>query len=176
MAYGDLNTHRKASSWRKKNQILAISDEEGNISGAFTDIQNAFISHYQNLWQEDWAWGPLEADLSEPSITELEALQLTRPVEEAEIFKAMRSLPLGKAPGIDGVGASFYRAYWSIIKKEVIEAVQRFFSLSFMPPSWKKTIIALIPKNDSPSLVTDYRPISLCSFTYKLCTKINNGE
>lgn len=77
---------------------------------------------------------------------------------------------IGRAPGIDGCGASFFRAYWGIIKKEVIGPVKRFFSRSFM-----RTLLIFIPKSDNPVGVSDYRPISLCGFLYKICAKLLVG-
>lgn len=54
---------------------------------------------------------------------------------------------------------------------------QGLSSCSFLarscPKSWKRTLITLIPKTQVPCKVTDYRPISFCTFIYKkICTKI----
>lgn len=97
---------------------------------------------------------------------------LSRPVSDEEIWEAISSLPSKKAPGIDGFSASFYRAYWDIMKFQVIAVVRDFFVSGHMPASWKRTLICLIPKSSSAARGKDFRPISLCTFPYKICTKI----
>ena len=41
-----------------------------------------------------------------------------------------------------------------------------------IPVVFNSTFIALIPKSDFPSTFHDFRPISLCNFSYKVIGKI----
>ncbi|XP_020889489.1 uncharacterized protein LOC110230528 isoform X3 [Arabidopsis lyrata subsp. lyrata] len=44
--------------------------------------------------------------------------QLTKPVSEEEIFKALSAMNVDKAPGPDGFNAGFYKYHWNTIKSE----------------------------------------------------------
>lgn len=71
----------------------------------------------------------------------------TREFTDDEIEGVVRSLPLDKAPGPDGLPALFYKHYWSSCKKDVIAAVKHVFRHNrYAPPQWKATFITLIPK------------------------------
>lgn len=58
---------------------------------------------------------------------------LTREVTDREIEHTLRLLNSDKAPGPDGFPASFFKAYWPIIRKEVCDGIRSFFQSGQMP-------------------------------------------
>ncbi|KAK4394248.1 LINE-1 retrotransposable element O protein [Sesamum angolense] len=66
--------------------------------------------------------------------------------------------------------------FWRQKATYVLIAVQDFFCCTPMPKNFKATSIALIPKVLNPSVWTDYRPISLCNVSNKICSKIMNDR
>jgi len=54
----------------------------------------------------------------------------------------------------------------------VSDAVIDILNRRPLPDSLNHTHVALIPKVKTPKSVTDFRPISLCNFLYKLVTKV----
>lgn len=66
----------------------------------------------------------------------------------------------------------FYKQYWSIVGRNMIQAVQSFFHSSSMLFEVNCSFIVLIPKNNASSSVNHYRPISLCNTIYKIIAKI----
>lgn len=161
-----------ASGRRKTNWIKSIRQEDGSETHSLDHIQELFLQYYSRF--DDNA-SPPPASLSllpGPRLSEEMASSLTPEITDDEIEVAVRNLPMGKAPGFDGLGASFYRNFWSIIKTEVCSAIKYCFISAFFPDSWKNTIICLTPKVEGPATVKDYRPISLCSFLYKICAKM----
>jgi hypothetical protein len=66
----------------------------------------------------------------------------------------------------------FYKSYWPIVKSCVISSVQPFFRDGDMLKEFNHTNIAFIPMVDNPSLVNQFRSISLTNFNYNIISKI----
>nr|GFA97345.1 RNA-directed DNA polymerase, eukaryota, reverse transcriptase zinc-binding domain protein [Tanacetum cinerariifolium] len=75
-------------------------------------------------------------------------------------------------PGPDGFTAAFFKDTWDMIGVDVIKAVKEFFTNGRLLKELNHTIIALIPKVNTPARVTDYRPISCCNVLFKCISKI----
>ncbi|KAI5352871.1 hypothetical protein L3X38_005763 [Prunus dulcis] len=89
-----------------------------------------------------------------------------------EIKEAAFQLGASKGPGPDGFSRIFYHNYWEIIREDLCEMVKAFFHGQFSVHCLNMTEIALIPKVPNPEAVTQFRPIALCTFTYKIISKI----
>ncbi|WVZ61528.1 hypothetical protein U9M48_011389 [Paspalum notatum var. saurae] len=92
---------------------------------------------------------------------------------EEEIWNVIRELPAEKAPGPDGFTGMFYKVAWPIIKADVINALNAFWSLDnrslFLI---NDALLVLLRKKPSPKEIKDYRPISLVHSFSKLVTKV----
>ena len=78
-----------------------------------------------------------------------------------------------KSTGPDGFATCFYQKAWDIVWKEVCEAVHDFLNGGLFNARINETYIALIPKINNPTHITDFRPISLCNVLYKFVTPPN---
>ena len=97
---------------------------------------------------------------------------LCKEVTEAEIQRAVKQLGPLKAPGKDGFPGFFFRKYWDIVGVQVSSAVKEFFTSMIMPSSLNTTQVVLIPKVPNLEDLSQFRPISLCSFVYRIISKI----
>lgn len=66
----------------------------------------------------------------------------------------------------------FYHNYWEIIGEDLCKMVKDFFQGDSSVHCLNMTEIALIAKVPNPETVTQFRPIALCNFTYKIISKI----
>ncbi|KAL0299106.1 UNVERIFIED_CONTAM: hypothetical protein Sradi_6570400 [Sesamum radiatum] len=89
-----------------------------------------------------------------------------------EVREAVFSIDPDSVAGPDGFGAVFFHICWEIIAEDVFCAVTEFFRGEKMPKGFTATTISLIPKTASPTCWSEYRPISLCNVTNKICTKL----
>lgn len=172
---GDQNTtffHTVASSRRRSNHVNSMKDGELTTSVP-KRINDIIFEFFSNKWQgssislDDW---PAFDHL--PNIGELFGESLMAEVTNEEIFKTLCSMNLNRAPGLDGITTSFFKAFWPIVGLHVCNAIKFFFANGSMFPEWKKTAVILIPKSDNPDCPEKLRPISLCQSTYKIIAKI----
>ncbi|XP_071718074.1 uncharacterized protein [Rutidosis leptorrhynchoides] len=101
-----------------------------------------------------------------------EANFLEREVNDAEIKRAVWDCGSSKAPGPDGISFRFIKQFWDIFQFDICRDIPSFFANYSMPCDAKSAFISLIPKVKNPVLITDFGPISLVGFFYKIVTKI----
>ncbi|KAL0416809.1 UNVERIFIED_CONTAM: hypothetical protein Slati_3512800 [Sesamum latifolium] len=89
-----------------------------------------------------------------------------------EVREIVFSIEPESVAGPDGFGAFFYHTCWDFMSDDVFGAVTEFFWGVALPKTFTATTISLIPKTDFPASWSEYRPISLCNVTNKICTKL----
>lgn len=88
---------------------------------------------YQQMRASDDGTGDIASYLDGPKLSNAEVETLIRPVTDED--KVVRSLATGKALGPNDFLATFYRAYWPIIRREVLNAIHFLFNNTCMPGS-----------------------------------------
>ena len=92
--------------------------------------------------------------------------------QEWEVETALKQMIPMKAPGPEGLPPLFYQHVWPTVDGDVTSSILSWPNTSTLPSLVNHTFITLIPKVDSPELVTDFRPISLCNALYKVFSKV----
>ncbi|XP_042491335.1 uncharacterized protein LOC122071118 [Macadamia integrifolia] len=105
-------------------------------------------------------------------LTDHDRWKLDMMPSNVEIKVTVWDLNLESTPGLDGFPGMFYRVCWDIISADVCNAVQNFFSESFMPPGLNSNFIVLIPKIEGAISLDKFRPLCLGNFFCKIISKI----
>jgi hypothetical protein len=119
---------------------------------------------------------PAMMDKILPRVTDLMNEKLLASFSPKDVKKAVFSIGDFKAPGPDGLHAVFYNKLWNICGEDITKEVLLALNLSTIPEGWNDTTVVLIPKVDDLELVTQFRPISLCSVIYKIISKMLVGR
>ena len=89
-----------------------------------------------------------------------------------EVEAALKQMRPTKALGPDGMSAIFFQKYWDVVENDIMCMVLNVLNSNMSIADINRTNITLIPKINSPSRLSDFRPISLCNVVYKLVSKI----
>ncbi|XP_026378732.1 uncharacterized protein LOC113273187 [Papaver somniferum] len=77
-----------------------------------------------------------------------------------------------KALGPDAFPPNFFQANWDLVGDDIVKMVQHFFLSGHILKEMNSTFISQIPKIESPTSLSHFRPISLCNTTYKIISKL----
>ncbi|XP_040996047.1 uncharacterized protein LOC121242222 [Juglans microcarpa x Juglans regia] len=119
---------------RKHNKLCSVKDAVGVIREGDKAIASAFMDHFQSIYSS-----------SNPSGQELE--------------RCFQTMERKVTDGPDGFGTGFYQEHWSAVRGKASLAILDLLSGGNMPENVNHTLIALILKNNNPTIVHEYRPL-----------------
>lgn len=176
LQYGDRNTkffHQFAKHRGRINRILGVLDEENKWHTGFHEVGVVFVHYFKRLFScEDGNLHPSIFQSIRSKVSSNQLVFLSQIYTRAEIECALKGMGPTKAPGPDGMPAIFYQKYWSTVGNDVVATCLGVLNGQESVAGINQTLIALIPKVQSPQKVTEYRPISLCNVLYKLISKV----
>lgn len=98
------------------------------------EIKTILVEHFKNCF-ENKTQAKFHGVVQElqplpiPSLSDQRRLLLNKSITLAEIENTIFQFGSHKAPGLDGLPAFFFQKFWGIVKMDVINTVQAFFSL-----------------------------------------------
>jgi hypothetical protein len=93
-------------------------------------------------------------------------------VTEDKLKVVLHIFQKSKIPGPDGWTIEFFLNFFDILGKDLLSVVEENRREGHMHAPLNSTFIALIPKNDNPQGLDEFRPISLCNCIYKIIAKV----
>ncbi|XP_062080858.1 uncharacterized protein LOC133785653 [Humulus lupulus] len=165
LRFGDENTaYFRASLKQRKmrNRISSFINDEGHIVENYPEVIDHFYNHFRGVMGKvSLASRQIDQNCFKEghTLTLEQQLRLIQPFTRKDVRRALFSIPSIKSPGPNGYGSGFFKALWRDIGAEISDAVLLFFTTGEIPTELNRTILTLIPKVDSPSVASDFRPI-----------------
>lgn len=154
----------------KNKRGQTVTDQQG-INKCFEDFYRTLYSSNNTASNDEINEFLEKCDL--PKLDHDAAAELDAEITLDEVKSAIVQFPNNKAPGSDGFGAGFYKAYSTLLAPLIL----CMFNCSRERGSLTNTLyqgnIALLLKKDrDPTNVSSYRPVSLLPLETKLLSKI----
>ncbi|XP_040990961.1 uncharacterized protein LOC121238187 [Juglans microcarpa x Juglans regia] len=150
---------------------MSLSD--GIVLTTPVEIHKSAVDYFQNfLGQSATHVLPNLNDLVSPIITNKENLAIGRAPTIEDVKDALFTIPIESSLRLDTFGSDFFRDCWGLVKDDLLAATKDFFQNYFFLRCFTASAIVLIPKMDKPTGFDKFRPISLCSMVYKICSKL----
>ncbi|KAL6220268.1 hypothetical protein ACLB2K_008024 [Fragaria x ananassa] len=165
--------HAYARNKSARTRINYLQDGEALLTDS-QDIVDHVVNFYQSLYSADTtSSGIKDICASIPSLVSREesSMLVSTPTPE-EIHDAVFSMDPSSSPGLDGFPGYFYQKCWSIIGQDVVAFVQYFFQNNWLLPNVNSNFIVLISKVEDAIQVSQFRPIALANFLFKIIPKI----
>jgi hypothetical protein len=87
--------------------------------------------------------------------------EIEMPFNKEDIDRVVKAMPVDKALGPDGFNGLFRKKCWHIIKEDVYNLCFDFFNGMVSLQAISTSFITLVPRVSNPSMVNDFRSISL---------------
>ncbi|XP_071730227.1 uncharacterized protein [Rutidosis leptorrhynchoides] len=157
---------------RRSHQNLRGIMVDGNWITNPSEVKSAFYEFYKNKFEAAPSFVLLNDQPAQYKLSTFESSNLEREITETEIKQAVWDCGSSKSPGPDGFTFLFIKRFWEHLKADLVTSIQYTFNNLHMPNEAGSAFITLIPKVSNPTLIKDYRPISLIGMYYKIVSKI----
>jgi hypothetical protein len=174
---GDKNTayfHAIANQRRRKKLIHVLDGPEGHITDN-KEMLKVANDYYKDLFKFQNRRDIRLQDnffLDDEKVLVEENIMLGNAFNEEEVREAVFGSYAGGAPGPDGLSFMFYQKFWDIIKEDLIDMFNVWFSDDLDLYRLNFAMITLIPKENDARSMKKFRPISLLNFSFNIFTKV----
>lgn len=158
---------------KKTNTIRGLQDGNNAWQIDMGVVDNIAVEYFHTLFTSSSPTSVGDVVQHVDSVvTPTANVDLMCPFTHDEVKRALFQIYPSKAPGLDGMIASFFQKYLHVVGSNVSNAVIDFLNSGRMLGCINFTHIVLIPKIKDPQCMSQFRPISFCNVIYKIVSKV----
>ncbi|CAI5962784.1 unnamed protein product [Closterium sp. NIES-65] len=163
-----LSARAKARKQRTRIAELNVNGtmvcEKQGILDAAADFFNGLFGTDKRTHRTSW--------LPDRRLSAEEAEGLAQDWSEQEVKNAFKALACGKSPGLDGIPKELFELHWDILGECFMNLARSFEASASLPATTKEAVTILLHKKGDKGQISNYRPITLLNFTYKVLAKV----
>ncbi|KAM5549757.1 hypothetical protein ABKV19_000925 [Rosa sericea] len=173
---GDRNScyfHTLAKIRRARSSITSL-----RIGNDLVDdvniLRDHVVQHFTSAFSDDGNIDDtgLVENLIPSMVSDSENCSLLAIPSAEDVKNVVFSMNVDSAPGPDGYTGHFFQASWDVVGLDVVRAVRSFFQSGYILPNLNSSFVALIPKVQEANVITQFRPIAMANFSFKIITRI----
>ncbi|XP_058757847.1 uncharacterized protein LOC131631081 [Vicia villosa] len=171
---GDKSTrffHNSLKKRYRKNAILVLEGRDGRVEGV-EEVKEEVKNHFENFFKEEDFFRAVPKGLNLNCLNEEDREWLERVPLVEEIKEEVWDCDGNKSPGPDGFTLAFFQLCWETIKGDIVRFVKDFFHKARLTKGCTSSFLALIPKVKNPQSLSEFRPIFLVGYLYKIPAKL----
>ncbi|KAL3699935.1 hypothetical protein R1sor_017957 [Riccia sorocarpa] len=169
---------KKFKRRQAKTTLQKLKVESGEIIQSPTELTLEVFRNYSTLYAEH---RPEEEEIhartklfrtTKRRVTSEQNAMLEDTPTQTEVLECLNMLPFGKSPGSDGFGKESVILLWPIIGELYTSAFLEYWRNARLLPQMKDGILFLLPKVESPEVISHWRPITMLNLVYKIFAKL----
>lgn len=147
-----------------------LKSKEGQLIVTSEGQLQRWREHFVEVFQSPEATTSIEIpdDTTPPRLFDIDS----EPPKEEEVAKAILSLKVGKAPGLDLITAEMLKADLPSTVKTLTPLIEKIWRTEELPEDWSKGLLITVPKKGDLSECGNWRGITLLSIPSKVFCKI----
>jgi hypothetical protein len=173
---GDANTkffHAFANGRKQKCAIYALRSPSGLVSDKNAIQELIYLFYHELMGADEPKMLSTHPDLWSGSrrASNLENEELMRTFTLDKLDAVLKETKTDTAPGLDGFPALFYKKFWPMLCRPVLQILNGFALGTVDIARLNFGILSLIPKVPGAEDIKKFRPIALINVIFKLVSK-----
>ena len=153
-----------------RTKVGPVKDEVGNLVSDSKEMANLFNDYFSSMFTKENLKNIPMVDVK--GLGDNNGALENIDINKERVAKALGTLKMNKAAGIDGLNSSFIKGCSSGIVKPLELIFKKSLETAEIPNDWKKANVSVIFKKGSRKEPGNYRPVSLTCHIGKILEKI----
>ena len=166
------NRVRQLTANRPKSRSSAIKNENGDLLTVKDDIKSRWKQYIEVLYDSEGK--PLRENFAIEKECEVDDDCKGPELLDTEVTTAIRDLKNGKAVGVDGIPAEFWKNLGKEATSELVGLCKRIYEEGVWPEDFTKSVLIPLPKKMNATACGEFRTISLITHASKILLKVLN--
>ena len=147
-----------------------IQDVNGNLLSETEEVKGRWKEHIEALYNKEGKLSAEEMDLEKEH--DIDEVNIGPSILKCEIRAAVHVLKKGKAVGVDGIPAEFWKNLGDGATAKLVELCKEIYEKGKWPYDFQKTMMIPLQKKVNATACEDYRTISLITHGSKILPRV----